>query len=168
MTTRVRPQPLRTATPLQTAPTARPIPAPADIVPVRLAPTDPSTPRRLRRAPGTQLACGNLAPVEQWAGSLVVAAAEVLSGCRPVQQLTRWLDRDVYATLARRAGLRARLHGRPSAITHARLLAIRASDGPDSVHEVTAVVHDGAQVRAVALRVERWGSRWRASALEIG
>lgn len=134
----------------------------------KVAVAAPIKPRTLRRAPGTVLKCADLPPLEHWAGSLIVAATEVLTGSRPVQQLTRWLDQEVYADLARRAGLITRLRGRSRTQTHSRLLAIRAAASPAGHHELSAVVHDGQRVRAVALRVEQFGNRWRASALEIG
>lgn len=117
-----------------------------------------------------------LGPVEQWAGALAVAASEVLTGSRQVQQLTRWVGPEIYAALARRSGLLVRLRGRPTTPMHARLLAIRAVAShaeavpvtPARRYEVSALVHDGRRLRAIAARVEQHHGRWRATALEIG
>lgn len=114
------------------------------------------------------LALEDLAPVEYWSGCLAVAACEVLTGTRPVQQLTRWLEVPVYGLLARRAGLLRRLGRTADRPTHATLWGIRSSTGVEGGFELSAVVHDGTRVRAVALRAVEFRARWRASALEIG
>ena len=46
--------------------------------------------------------------LEQWAGRYVQAAVEIVGGDRPVSQLLRWTDREVYEDLGRRAQLVAR------------------------------------------------------------
>lgn len=114
------------------------------------------------------LALEDLAPVEYWSGCLAVAACEVLTGTRPVQQLTRWLEVPVYGLLARRAGLMRRLGRMTDRPTHATLWGIRSATGVEGGFELSAVVHDGTRVRAVALRAVEFRARWRASALEIG
>lgn len=106
--------------------------------------------------------------VERWAGALAVATTEVLVGSRPPQQLSRWYAQEVYAAIVRRAGLAVRLHGRPARRVHAHLVALRSCTTPSGSHEVSAAVHDGTRVRAVALRVAPFGGRWRVDALVVG
>lgn len=105
---------------------------------------------------------------ERWAAAIVVSIAEVLSGTRPVQQLARWVEGEVYADLARRAGLLVRIKGRPDRVTHARVLSLRSCAPQPEVLEVTAAVQDGDRVRAYALRLEVFRGRWRVCALVAG
>ncbi|WP_249335965.1 Rv3235 family protein [Sinomonas gamaensis] len=112
--------------------------------------------------------------VAQLAGRITSAAIEVLAGRRPVQQLARWLDRDVLATLQLRARLsRAEGAGRSGklALVHrgASLVSSRAMMVQPGIYEASAVVSDRVRCRAVALRLEQVrDSGWRVTALEIG
>lgn len=109
-----------------------------------------------------------LPPVEPWAGTLVRAAVEVLTGSRPTAQLARWLSAELYESLARRAGLAVRILGRPNPALCARVRRVRCTEVRPGVHEAAVVVHDGVRIRAAAVRVECHRGRWRATALEIG
>lgn len=103
-----------------------------------------------------------------WCGSLVRAAVEVLGGSRPVAQLARWLSADLYESLARRAGLAVRIKGRPTVVRQAVVRKVRVCQLSPVLAEAAVVVHDGARVRAAAIRIEAHRGRWRATALEIG
>ena len=121
------------------------------------------------RQPGTvHPEAQSLPDGERWAASIVVSIAEVLAGTRPVQQLVRWLESEIYADVARRAGLLVRIKGRPERVTHARLLSLRSCAPQADVLEVTAAVQDGERVRAYALRLEVFRGRWRVCALVAG
>ncbi len=109
-----------------------------------------------------------LPPVGPWAGTLVRAAVEVLTGSRPTAQLARWLSAELYESLARRAGLAVRILGRPDPALCARVRRVRCTEVRPGVHEAAVVVHDGVRIRAAAVRVECHRGRWRATALEIG
>ncbi len=109
-----------------------------------------------------------LPPVAPWAATLARAAVEVLTGSRPTAQLARWLSADLYASLARRAGLGVRILGRPDPALCARVRRVRCTEVRPGVHEAAVVVHDGVRIRAAAVRVETHRGRWRATALEIG
>lgn len=111
---------------------------------------------------------GPAMPIQQWSGVLAVAASEVLTGVRQVQQLTRWLDSPTYGELARRAGLIRRLHGQPQRPTPAQVRSVHVRRATAQEWEVWALVHDGTRLRAIAARVEQFHGRWRANALEIG
>lgn len=134
----------------------------------RISVADPPRPPVHRPNPRARRAPQIPVPIDRWAALLAVALAETLTGSRPVQQLTRWLDTDIYTRVSRRAGLTVRLRGRPPQVTHAALIALRASMIDADRHEVSAVVHDGTRVRAMALRVERFGMRWRVTEAELG
>ncbi|WP_298804356.1 Rv3235 family protein [uncultured Pseudokineococcus sp.] len=107
--------------------------------------------------------------------ALAGAVVEVLSGHRPAAQLVRWTTLEVHEGLVRRAALAARLRrprpgapgparsGRPAVVRRVRVC--RPAEG---VVEASAVVVDGDRVRAVALRLEGWDRRWRATAVEVG
>lgn len=99
--------------------------------------------------------------------TLAGAMVEVLSGRRPVAQLTRWTTKDVHRALARRASLVARLRpaerSRPAVVSSTHLC--RPAQG---VVEACAVVIDNGRVRALAFRLEGWDRRWRVTAAEIG
>ena len=107
--------------------------------------------------------------------ALAGAVVEVLSGHRPAAQLVRWTTLEVHEGLVRRAALAARLRrpragsrgparaGRPAVVRRVRVC--RPAEG---VVEASAVVVDGERVRAVAMRLEGWDRRWRATAVEVG
>jgi len=108
-------------------------------------------------------------PAAAWARQFVQAALEVAAGRRPVSQLVRWTDEDVYALLTRRATLAARLD-RAGAVTSGpcSVRSVRLCRPAAGIVEASAVVQDRGRYRAVALRLEDAGGRWRATALELG
>lgn len=103
-----------------------------------------------------------------WCGSLVRAAVEALTGSRPVAQLSRWLTGEIYDKVSRRAGLAVRIKGRPVNARPAVIRSVRVCQLSPLVAEAAVVVHDGARVRAAAVRIEAHRGRWRATALDIG
>lgn len=127
-----------------------------------------ATPRRLLPEP------------RPWAARLVQAVVEVLAGDRPVTQLVRWTDEDVYATLQRRVQVGAtsptlvgqrRAAGRAAGNARGARAVVRSvhvSEPAEGVAEVCALVQRGVRVTAVALRLDGVDGRWRCSALELG
>ncbi len=103
-----------------------------------------------------------------WAGRLAQAMLEVDAGVRPVTQLRRWTSDPVYARLRRRSHrvqfIRARA-GQP-APGRVWVRSVRVCEPADGVAEVSAVVHDGGRIRALAMRLEGADGRWRCTALE--
>lgn len=96
-------------------------------------------------------------------GAVVMAAIEALTSARPLVQLARWVSPDVYEALARAA--------RPGAASGRRgcvLRRVRVCRISPTVAEGSAVVHDGARVRAAAVRFEAHRGSWRATVLQIG
>lgn len=135
-----------------------------DPLSVRAASEEPSS----TADPQDESALATLPPPGPWAGALVRAAVEVLTGSRPPAQLARWLSLDLYEVIVRRAGLAVRVLGRPRSARVARLQRIHCHPVRPGVNEVSVVVHDGVRVRAAAVRIEAVRGRWRATALEIG
>lgn len=97
-----------------------------------------------------------------WAGRLVVAAMEALSGRRPVQQLMPWTDDMVYAQVSRTVRGRRRTEELPRVLT-----SLHVSEPADGVAEVCAVVTGADRSRAVAARLEGTDGRWRCTALRV-
>lgn len=102
--------------------------------------------------------------------NLARSAIEVLAGARDLDQLSRWLSDDVYTTLLRRVIIATRARqatgstpSRP-AVTVGRT---RVCEPRDGVVEGVVIVHGKARTRAVAIRLEGYDNRWRASALHI-
>ncbi|GAA4416860.1 hypothetical protein GCM10023169_12280 [Georgenia halophila] len=105
---------------------------------------------------------------QQWAGALVRSTVEVLCGSRPVAQLGRWLCPELYESVSRRVGLANRIQGRPRVARRAMTRRVHVCRVGPGVVEASVVVHDGAHLRAAAVRLEAYRGRWRATALEIG
>lgn len=111
-----------------------------------------------------------------WAGRLVQAMIEVVSGVRPVSQLVRWTTATVYDELSARVARPVASTG-PSgrAVTNTAVprlaevvRSIRVSEPRDGVAEVCAIVQQGPRCRAIALRLEGIDGRWQCTALHIG
>lgn len=119
--------------------------------------------RESRTCPAT-----DLPDAGSWSATLVRACVEALGGQRPVAQLTRWLDGDIWSALNRRALLGVQVLGRPVRPAPVRILRVHPCRISAEVWECSVVLHDGHRVRAAALRLELLRSRWRATALTIG
>jgi hypothetical protein len=100
-----------------------------------------------------------------WAGHIAQALVEVMAGVRPAPQVLRWTTPEVYAVVARRAAVSTRRQG---ATRRTVVRSIRVCEPADGVAEVSAVVLDGARVRALALRLVGLDGRWRVEALQVG
>lgn len=155
-------------TPSSPVPALRPAPAPEGEVVTRawpvhgaLALSDP--------APRNPTAAAVALPEPQaWVETFVRVACEVGAGRRPPAQLQRWTTGDVFATLARRHALAARAPQQANRGTATVVRSVRCCAVEEWVREASAVVVDRGRVRAVALRLEAVGGRWRVTALEIG
>lgn len=102
--------------------------------------------------------------------SLTLCVMEVLAGVRDLDQVARWVSDDVYTHLTQRVVLSARARQvkgdrtiRPT-FTIGRTVQSEPAPG---VVEGVVIVHGKARSRAVALRLERLNSRWRASAINV-
>ena len=97
------------------------------------------------------------------------ATMEALAGLRPVHQLQRWLESEVYRKVRERAELSQ--DGRTPMPTAPRPLVfhqIRTEKVAPGVWEAAAVFGDERRIRACALRLEAHRRRWRVVALELG
>lgn len=102
--------------------------------------------------------------------NLTIGVMEVLSGVREVDQLARWLGEDAFRALVARANLSARARsarGVPAARPTHRILTIRHDSPADGVVEAVVIVAGPARTRAVAIRLEGWDARWRATSLAL-
>lgn len=109
----------------------------------------------------------NLPDAQRWSASIAITTFECLLGQRSPRQLSRWLSDDVYRALSRRAGLAVRVCG----IQASRRVSVRSCTVQRIDHsaaEATVIVHDGARIRAAAIRLECFHGRWLVTALEIG
>jgi len=102
--------------------------------------------------------------------NLTHCVIEVLAGARDLEQLARWVTDDVYRNLSKRVVLAARARRvkgqapqRP-AFSLGRVITCEPADG---VVEAVVMVHQRARSRAVAIRLEGFDQRWRASAISV-
>ena len=124
--------------------------------------------------PGAVVAFGSRprGGADEWARRFAQAVVEIVGGDRPVSQLLRWTDRDIYADLHRRALLVARAGGHmPGQArvqpTRPRVLSVHTSYVDDDVIEASAHVKYGERSRALASRFELRDGRWLCTALEF-
>ena len=149
-------------------------------------PAVPPTPRHLRLvgsdSPGDDAASGPTAhpggpavPPPMWVARMARAIAEVASGDRPAQQLTRWVEKRELALLAARGKAAQRhpsaIHGR-NARAVARSLqqvrAIRVCPVAPGVAETSAVLVGEGRGKAVAMRFECANNAWQVTAIALG
>lgn len=100
--------------------------------------------------------------------NLTIGVLEVLAGVREVDQLARWLGEDAFHKLVTRANLSARARSArgivPARPTY-RIVSTHCSSPTDGVIEGVVITAGPARTRAVAIRLEGWDGRWRATAL---
>ncbi|MGF1661845.1 MAG: Rv3235 family protein [Kineosporiaceae bacterium] len=161
----------------------------AVLSPVRVLPTPDSEPAPLAAPPGPRPASGphrqlrlvvgegsrpgpladatGRGDPEAFARAVCQGVVDVLAGQRAAHQMMRWLRPDVFDALRRRAarasGPVAERSGRRPVVRSVRTCPVSA----DAV-EASAVVIDGRRARAMAVRLEGVGSRWRVTALVMG
>ena len=140
---------------------------------LRLVSDAPNAPHRTN-GPAT-VPGGPPIPPPIWVARMARAIAEVASGDRPAQQLTRWVEKRQLAILAAR-GNAARRH--PSAV-HGRnarsamrslqqVRAIRVCPVAPGVAETSAVLVGDGRGRAVAMRFEVIADAWQVTAIALG
>lgn len=98
------------------------------------------------------------------------AVAEVLAGDRPISQLVRFTDDEVFMELNRRVrllGLNTTATTR-GAKEKSAVQSVRVFMPEPFIAEVAAHVRRGDRSRAIALRMEIRRNRWVCTALEIG
>ena len=106
--------------------------------------------------------------------SILQIAGEAMRGLRPLVQLARWIDDDIFRELAAfapshgsRTSVRQRLDPGSAATVLARgqLRKVRVARITPHVAECTVLTEIEGRVRAVVVRLEERGTTWRATAL---
>jgi hypothetical protein len=160
---RLRPIPVSEPRAAQGVPLA---PRPPDVAGQVPLPFDAGVPEARPAPPaGVPGTAAGLPDPRQWALRFTRVALEVVTGLRPPAQLVRWTTPAVLAALTRRHALAQRGGGRPPM---AAVRSMRVCEPAAGVAEVAAVVADGARVRALAVRLEGEGGRWRVVAFDLG
>ncbi|HLL08849.1 MAG TPA: Rv3235 family protein [Nocardioidaceae bacterium] len=122
--------------------------------------------------PGGRSRCSTpagLPDVRDWAARFVQAVAEVIGGDRPVTQLIRWTDHEVYLDVSRRVrilGVTSTASTR-SRVNRPQVRSVHICQPLDGVAEVAVHIRHGARSRAVAARLEVVRDRWLCTALEL-
>jgi hypothetical protein len=107
--------------------------------------------------------------VREWAARFVQAIAEVIGGDRPVAQLIRWTDADVFLDMSRRVrilGVTSTAATR-SKVNRPQVRSVHVCQPSDGIAEVAVHILQGARSRAVAARLEVVRGRWLCTALEL-
>jgi hypothetical protein len=102
--------------------------------------------------------------------NLTRCVIEVLAGARDLEQITRWVSDDVHSHLLKRVALSARARAVKGQKVQRPIISIgkvTISEPRDGVIEAVVIVHNKVRVRAVAVRIEGFDQRWRASAINI-
>ncbi|WP_051973659.1 Rv3235 family protein [Cryobacterium sp. MLB-32] len=107
---------------------------------------------------------------EPMAINLARCSIEAMAGVREPEQLARWVDDAVYQRILHRIVLATRARAvtrRPPDRPIISIGTVRLYEPRAGIVEATVIVHTRTRVRAVALRIEAVGTRWRASVLGI-
>lgn len=101
---------------------------------------------------------------------LALCVIEILAGARPLDQLGRWVSDAVFIQLLRRTVIAAR--SREVTGDDARRPRVRVGEPMlsrigDSIVDAVVMIHQPTRSRAVALRLERHRTRWRATAISV-
>jgi hypothetical protein len=127
----------------------------------------PAAGRRASRAPASSPFPDDPALLVE---NLVRCVVEILAGARDLDQVSRWVTEDVYRTLHTRVVLAARArsaHGTRVQRPAFTVGGIRLSSPVEGVVEAVVVLHGRARSRAVAVRLETYDRRWRATAVHV-
>lgn len=102
--------------------------------------------------------------------NLTHCAIEALAGARELEQLARWVTDDVYRRLQKRVILAARSR-RARGVTAQRPVftvgRIHRCEPADGIIEAVLIVQQRHRFRSVAIRLEGFDTRWRASVITV-
>ena len=126
-------------------------------------PTDPAV--LIAATDVTDHSVPGLPDAQAWSVALATRFLEVLTGRRPVGQLSRWLGEDVLAGLTEQLP-RLRLPARSR--EPARLQSVRLQYPRTGAVEVSVHARPGRGSLACAFRLEAQPSRWLCTALDLG
>jgi hypothetical protein len=102
--------------------------------------------------------------------NLTRCVIEILAGARDLDQISRWVNDDVYRHLLKRVVLSARARqakGQRATRPNFTIGSTTLCEPRDGVVEAVVIVRGRARTRAVALRLEGLDSRWRATAINV-
>jgi hypothetical protein len=102
--------------------------------------------------------------------NLTRCVIEILAGARDLEQIARWVDDDVYRHLLKRVVLSTRARqakGQPARSPSFSIGSMSICEPRDGVVEAVVIVIGRARTRAVALRLEGFDTRWRATAINV-
>ena len=102
--------------------------------------------------------------------NLARSVVEILAGARSLDQIGRWVSDSVYVHLLRRTMLSARGRADSAEDTLRPRMQIGEpviSSPSEGVVEAVVLVHQPGRSRAVAIRLERHRTRWRATAVNV-
>ena len=102
----------------------------------------------------------DLPSAQQWSMRLVHAVVEVINGVRPVSQLTRWLSPDVLVQVQKNIAHQA--------MPRMNVRSIHVHETDDGVAEVSSVFGTPNRSFALAMRLEGFDGRWKATTLIFG
>lgn len=102
--------------------------------------------------------------------NLAHCAIEALAGARELDQLARWVTDEVYRRLQKRVVLAARSR-RARGVTAQRPVftvgRLHRCEPADGIIEAVLIVQQRHRFRAVAIRLEGFDTRWRASVIAV-
>lgn len=102
--------------------------------------------------------------------NLTYCVIEALAGARDLEQLARWVTDDVYRRLHKRVILAARSRRARGVSAQRPVFAIggiHCCEPADGVLEAVTIVQQRHRHRAVAIRLEGFDTRWRASVIAV-
>ena len=102
--------------------------------------------------------------------NLAIGVMEDIAGVRDADQMARWLGEDAFAALVVRANLSTRARsarGLAVARPQCQVLSVRTASPAEGVVEVVVVISTRVRCRAIAMRLEGWDRRWRATDLRV-
>jgi hypothetical protein len=110
------------------------------------------------------------ANAENWAARFLQGVVEVISCDRPLSQLVRWTDDQVYSSIAkRREGEAARHTSRAGQQWRGRqqVATVHICQLSETAVEVAARVQSGRRSRAIAARLDQHRGRWVCTAIQF-
>jgi hypothetical protein len=151
---------------------------PGDPAPPEPPPTRGSLPSKTITAPfvpdeffGAQPATrATLPDPEPLLENLTRCVIEILAGARDLEQIARWVDDEVYRHLLKRVVLSTRARQAKGQVARRPTFSIGSMsicEPRDGVVEAVVIVIGRARTRAVALRLEGFDTRWRATAINV-
>jgi hypothetical protein len=105
--------------------------------------------------------------------NLTRRAIEVISGTRDLSQIARWVTDDVFQSLQEQVNARTRKMSlipeekQNKTLRNFSVSNVRVSEPREGIVEACLLVHGTKRMRAVAIRLEGYDRRWRASSFTL-